>query len=111
MEDFHHAGGMATLLRELKPLLKLDALTVTGRTLGEEIELSGHGFAQDVVKPLDCPIYPQGGIAVLEGNLAPGGAIIKQSAANAVLMEHEGARSCSRMRKTWRTGSTPTTST
>jgi dihydroxy-acid dehydratase len=81
---------MATLLRELKPLLKLDALTVTGRTLGEEIELSGPDFAQDVVKSRERPIYPQGGIAVLEGNLAPGGAIIKQSAANPDLMEHEG---------------------
>ena len=90
MEDFHKAGGMTTLLRELKPLLRLDALTVTGRTLGEEIELAGPGFAQGVVRPLDQPIYPQGGIAVLRGNLAPGGAIIKQSAADAGLMEHEG---------------------
>jgi dihydroxy-acid dehydratase len=90
MEDFHKAGGMATLLRELKPLLKLDALTVTGRSLGEEIELAGPGFAQDVVKPVADPIYPQGGIAVLQGNLAPGGAIIKQSSADAGLMEHEG---------------------
>jgi len=90
MEDFHHAGGMLTLLRELKPLLRLDALTVTGRTLGEEIERAGAGFAQDVVRPLSKPIYPQGGIAVLEGNLAPGGAIIKQSAASPALMEHEG---------------------
>ena len=90
MEDFHHAGGMLTLLRELKPLLRLDALTVTGRTLGEEIERAGAGFAQDVVRPLSEPIYPQGGIAVLEGNLAPGGAIIKQSAASPALMEHEG---------------------
>ncbi|EZP55280.1 IlvD/Edd family dehydratase [Delftia sp. RIT313] len=90
MEDFHHAGGMATLLRELKPLLNLDALTVTGRTLGEEIERAGPGFAQDVVRPRSNPIYPQGGIAVLQGNLAPGGAIIKQSAAHPRLMEHEG---------------------
>ncbi|APR38675.1 IlvD/Edd family dehydratase [Paraburkholderia sp. SOS3] len=90
MEDFHHAGGMATLLRELKPLLNLNALTVTGRTLGEEIGRAGEGFAQDVVKPFDQPIYPQGGIAVLEGNLAPGGAIIKQSAADPALMEHTG---------------------
>ena len=90
MEDFHHAGGMATLLRELKPLLHLDALTVTGRTLGEEIEAAGPGFKQDVVKTAKNPIYPQGGIAVLQGNLAPGGAIIKQSAANPKLMEHEG---------------------
>jgi len=90
MEDFHKAGGMATLLRELKPLLRLEALTVTGRTLGEEIEAAGPGFAQDVVRTMSAPIYPQGGIAVLGGNLAPGGAIIKQSAADAGLMEHEG---------------------
>ncbi len=90
MEDFHHAGGMATLLRELKPLLKLDAMTVTGRTLGEEINAAGAGFKQDVVRPFNDPIYPQGGIAVLYGNLAPGGAIIKQSAADKKLMEHEG---------------------
>ena len=90
MEDFHKAGGMATLLRELKPLLHLDALTVTGRTLGEEMERSGNGFAQDVVRPFANPIYPQGGIAVLQGNLAPGGAIIKQSAAAPALMEHVG---------------------
>jgi dihydroxy-acid dehydratase len=90
MEDFHHAGGMATLLRELKPLLQLEALTVTGRTLGEEIDLAGPKFPQDVVRPLTDPIYPQGGIAVLYGNLAPGGAVIKQSAADPGLMEHEG---------------------
>jgi len=90
MEDFHKAGGMATLLRELKPLLHLDALTVTGRTLGEEIELSGPGYRQEVVRSFSDPIYPQGGLAVLRGNLAPGGAIIKQSAADPALMEHEG---------------------
>jgi dihydroxyacid dehydratase/phosphogluconate dehydratase len=90
MEDFHDAGGMATLLRELRPLLHLDAMTVTGRTLGEEIDRAGPGFKQDVVRPASNPIYPQGGIAVLRGNLAPGGAIIKQSAADAALMEHEG---------------------
>jgi dihydroxy-acid dehydratase len=90
MEDFHKAGGMATLLRELRPLLKLDALTVTGRTLGEEIDAAGPAFRQDVVRTMANPIYPQGGIAVLNGNLAPGGAIIKQSAADAKLMEHEG---------------------
>jgi dihydroxy-acid dehydratase len=94
MEHFHDAGGMATLLNELRPLLHLNALTVTGRTLGEELDAqvqSGKtGFKQDVVRPFDAPIYPQGGLAVLQGNLAPGGAIIKQSAADAKLMEHEG---------------------
>lgn len=90
MEDFHKAGGMATLLHELKPLLHLDAMTVTGRTLGEELEAAGPRFKQHVVRSMDQPIYPQGGIAVLHGNLAPGGAIIKQSAADARLMEHVG---------------------
>jgi dihydroxy-acid dehydratase len=90
MEDFHKAGGMATLLRELKPLLRLEALTVTGRTLAEEIDRVGPAFPQDVVRSLADPIHPQGGLAVLRGNLAPGGAIIKQSAADAALMEHEG---------------------
>jgi dihydroxy-acid dehydratase len=90
MEDFHRAGGMRTLLHELRPLLNLGALTVTGRTLGEELDDGPLPFKQDVVKSRDKPIYPQGGIAVLRGNLAPGGAIIKQSAADARLMEHEG---------------------
>ena len=90
MDDFHAAGGMATLLRELKPLLHLDAMTVSGRTLGEEIDAAGPGFAQHIVRPRTNPVYPQGGIAVLYGNLAPGGAIVKQSAASPALMEHEG---------------------
>jgi dihydroxy-acid dehydratase len=90
MEDFHRAGGVPALLRELGPLLHLDAMTVTGRTLGEEIEASGAGFPQEVIRPLSRPVFAQGGIAVLRGNLAPGGAIIKQSAADAGLMRHEG---------------------
>jgi dihydroxy-acid dehydratase len=90
MEDFHKAGGLRTLLRELRPLLHLDALTVTGRTLGEELDDAPAPFPQDVVRPFSQPIYAQGGIAVLRGNLAPGGAIIKQSAATPALMEHEG---------------------
>ncbi len=90
MEAFHAAGGMAALLRELKPLLHLDALTVNGTTLGEQIDAAPPAFAQDVVRSLQRPIHAQGGIAVLYGNLAPRGAIIKQSAASAALMEHEG---------------------
>jgi dihydroxy-acid dehydratase len=90
MEDFHAAGGMPALLRELKPLLRLDAMTASGRMLGEELEAAGPGFAQQVVRPLTDPIYREGGIAVLHGNLAPRGAIIKQSAADPRLMEHEG---------------------
>jgi dihydroxy-acid dehydratase len=90
MEDLHRAGGLTTVMREIKGLLHLDALTVTGRTLGEELDAAPASFPQDVVRPFDRPIFPQGGIAVLRGNLAPGGAIIKQSAASATLMEHEG---------------------
>jgi dihydroxy-acid dehydratase len=77
-------------MRCLRHLLHLDALTVTGRTLGEEIDAAPADFAQEVVRPIDDPIYPEGGIAVLYGNLAPGGAIVKQSAANPQLMEHTG---------------------
>jgi len=90
MEDFHRAGGVPALLRELKSMLHLDALTVMGHTLGEELDRAEAGFAQHVIRPRANPIYPQGGIAVLRGNLAPDGAIIKQSAATATLMEHEG---------------------
>jgi dihydroxy-acid dehydratase len=89
MEDLHRAGGVPTILRELKSLLHLDALTVTGFSLGEELD-AFPVFDQDVVRPMSNPLYPQGGIAVLRGNLAPGGAIIKQSAADAKLMKHEG---------------------
>jgi dihydroxy-acid dehydratase len=89
MEDLHRAGGLAAVLRELKPLLHLDCLTVTGRTLGEEID-AAPAFKQDVVRPMSNPIFRQGGIAVLRGNLAPGGCIIKQSAADPKLMKHEG---------------------
>ncbi|MEO6959050.1 MAG: IlvD/Edd family dehydratase [Burkholderiaceae bacterium] len=90
MEDFHKAGGLATVLRELKPLLHLDALTITGRTLGQELEAAGPAFPQDVVHPFNRPVYGQGSVAVLRGNIAPDGAIIKQSAASQDLMEHEG---------------------
>jgi dihydroxy-acid dehydratase len=90
MEDLHRAGGLTTVMRQMKDLLHLDALTVTGRTLGEELDAAPASFPQDVVRPFDRPIFPQGGIAVLRGNLAPGGAIIKQSAASSALMEHEG---------------------
>jgi dihydroxy-acid dehydratase len=71
-------------------LLKLGAMTVTGRTLGEEIDAAGPAFKQDVVRTRQDPIYPGGGLAVLWGNLAPGGAVIKASAAKPELLEHEG---------------------
>jgi len=90
MEDLQKAGGLVTVLRELRPLLHLDCLTVTGRTLGEELDAAAPPWEQDVVRPFDNPLYPQGGIAVLRGNLAPDGAIVKQSAASERLMDHTG---------------------
>ncbi|MGP4017617.1 IlvD/Edd family dehydratase [Saccharopolyspora sp. 5N708] len=90
MEDLHRAGGVPRVLRELRELLNLDALTVTGRTLGQELADAPPPFDQDVIRPRTNPIYPTGGIAVLRGNLAPGGAIIKQAAASPDLLEHRG---------------------
>jgi dihydroxy-acid dehydratase len=90
MEDFHHAGGLTAVLRELRSLLHLNALTVTGRTLGEELDAAGNGFKQDVIRPRARPVFAEGGMAFLRGNLAPGGAIIKHAAASPSLLEHEG---------------------
>jgi dihydroxy-acid dehydratase len=90
MEDLYKAGGAATILRELKPRLRLDAVTVTGKTLGENIASAPPTYTQDVVRPSKNPIFKEGGIAFLRGNLAPGGAIIKQSAMDPKLMRHEG---------------------
>lgn len=90
MEDLFKAGGVPTILREIKPLLNLDCLTVTGKSLGENIELAAPPFAQDVVRPFSNPIYRGGSIAVLHGNLAPNGAIIKQAAATPGLLQHAG---------------------
>ena len=90
MEDLHRAGGMITILRELSPMLNLDCLTVTGRKLGEELDSAPPNWEQNVVRNFKDPIYPEGGIAVLYGNLAPDGAIIKQSAATQSLLKHKG---------------------
>ena len=90
MEDLDKAGGLATILRELKPLLKLKARTVTGKTLGENITAAPAGWKQNVVRPFKDPIFKGGSIAVLHGNLAPGGAIIKQAAMDQRLTRHEG---------------------
>ena len=90
MEDLHRAGGLAPILRELRDHLELDTLTVTGRTLGEEIDSLPPAYPQDVVKTVDAPLYPGGGMVILRGNLAPDGAVIKQSAANPNLLSHEG---------------------
>jgi dihydroxy-acid dehydratase len=90
MEDLFKAGGLATVLREIAPLLDRSALTVTGRTLGEEIDTAPESGPQEVVRPLADPIHSGGGIRRLSGNLAPAGAIIKQGAATKALLKHRG---------------------
>jgi dihydroxy-acid dehydratase len=90
MDDLHAAGGMATILRELKPLLHLDCVTVTGRTLGEEIDTLPPDFEQNVVHSLADPVHTGGGIVFLKGNLSGNGAIIKQSACSEELLVHKG---------------------
>ncbi|MFH1792937.1 MAG: IlvD/Edd family dehydratase [Pseudomonadota bacterium] len=91
MEDFHAAGGLDAVLRELKPLLHLDCMTVTGATLGQRLE-GRPAIAADprVIHPATNPISPVGGLVALFGSLAPGGAILKRAAADQRLLEHEG---------------------
>ena len=90
MEDLFKAGGAQAIVRELKPLLNLDCLTVNGKSLGANLDASPPAFAQDVVRSFADPIFREGGIAVLRGNLAPNGAIIKQAAATPRLLQHTG---------------------
>ena len=91
MEDFFASGGMGALLRELKPLLHLDCMTVTGETLGERLAADAAPYVdRSIIAASDEPFEPQGGLVALFGNLAPHGAILKRSAADARLFEHEG---------------------
>jgi dihydroxy-acid dehydratase len=90
MEDFFAAGGIGAVLRELKPLLHLDCMTVTGETLGERLAGESDWVDRSVIAAADKPLEPQGGLVALFGNLAPKGAILKRSAADANLFEHEG---------------------
>jgi dihydroxy-acid dehydratase len=91
MEDFFAAGGMGALLRELKPLLNLDCMTITGETLGERLAADHESYVdRSIIAPCTAPIEPLGGLVALFGNLAPKGAILKRSAADERLFEHEG---------------------
>ena len=89
MSDLHAAGGVGAVLRELKPLLHLDCLTVTGDTLGQRLAAEPGWVDRAVVRPLDDPYQKQGGLVALFGSLAPGGAILKRSAADPALFERE----------------------
>lgn len=89
MEEFFYAGGLRALLERIKANLKLDAMTVNGKTLGENIA-GAECFDDDVIRPLDRPLLGSGGLVVLRGNLAPEGCVLKRSAADAGLMKHRG---------------------
>jgi dihydroxy-acid dehydratase len=90
VEDLFHAGGVPAVLRELLPLLHGDAATVTGASLAENLAAVAETTNRSVVSALRAPLAGEGGIAVLRGSLAPGGAIIKRSAATPELMRHRG---------------------
>jgi dihydroxy-acid dehydratase len=91
MEDFYAAGGIGAILRELKPLLHLDCMTVTGETLGGRLAAEEkHWVDRRVISPAEKPFEPQGGLVALFGSLAPDGAIIKRSAATPELFEKTG---------------------
>jgi len=91
MEDFHYAGGLPAVLRTLgeNGLLNRDALTVNGKTIWENCR-EAPNWNREVIRPIDNPITANGGIAVLRGNLAPDGAVLKPSAASPHLMRHRG---------------------
>jgi dihydroxy-acid dehydratase len=89
MEDFYDAGGILALLSQIKDHLKLDAPTVSGKTLGENLE-GAEVFNDDVIRPIDRPVGKAGGTFVLRGNLAPDGAVIKPTAAEERLLNHRG---------------------
>jgi dihydroxy-acid dehydratase len=90
MEDFFAAGGIGAVLRELRPLLHLDCLTVTGETLGARLTAEAdHYVDRRVIKPFAAPLEPEGGLVALFGSLAPDGAILKRSAATPALFEKE----------------------
>jgi len=91
MDDFFAAGGMGALLREIKDLLHLDCMTVTGESLGDRLEHEGAGWIdRTIIAERKNPLEPEGGLVALFGNLAPQGAILKRSAADANLFELEG---------------------
>ena len=90
MEHFHHAGGVPKLMKQLGDLIDLDAKTITGATLRDVVAGAEEVPGQDVIRPRNNPINAQGSMAVLHGNLAPRGAVIKQSAATSKLLQHTG---------------------
>jgi dihydroxy-acid dehydratase len=91
MEEFFYAGGLPTVIKRLGEanLLHKDAITVSGETAWDQVK-DAHNYNEDVILPVDAPLTEQGGIAVLRGNLAPKGAVLKPSAASPHLLQHRG---------------------
>ncbi|HYJ75368.1 MAG TPA: dihydroxy-acid dehydratase, partial [Kineosporiaceae bacterium] len=89
MEDFHRAGGLLAVLREVQELLDPSAIAVDGRPLVDHLD-DAHIWDAEVLRPLDTPLKENAGIAVLRGNLAPSGAVIKPAAASPHLLKHRG---------------------
>ncbi len=89
MEDFYYAGGLRAVLARLPDQLALDCLTVNGRSLGDNLA-GAASCNDDVIRPRDQPVYPEGSLAVLRGNLAPDGAVIKPAACEPRLCQHRG---------------------
>ena len=88
--DFHNAGGVPAVMKELEHKLDLSCLTVTGKTVGENLANTDYSYDRDVIRSFSDPISPVGGISVLKGNLAPNGAVVKRSAATERLLHHRG---------------------
>jgi dihydroxy-acid dehydratase len=89
MEEFFEAGGVPAVMKEIEGLLHLDALTVTGATVGENIARA-EVRDREVIRPLAAPLHPEGGTVVLRGNLCPDGAVLKHTAASPHLLRHRG---------------------
>ena len=89
MEDFCYAGGLPAVMKAIEPTLHLGAMTASGQTMGENIA-NAQNWNPDVIKTMEAPFKEKAGIAILRGNLAPRGAVIKPSAATPALMQHTG---------------------
>jgi L-arabonate dehydrase len=90
MEDFYYAGGLPAVMREILPLLKGDAITVTGKSITENVAAAERTVDTEVIRAVKDPLGSGAGTAVLKGNLAPDGAVVKQSAASERLLQHRG---------------------
>jgi dihydroxy-acid dehydratase len=89
VSSLEEAGGIPAVMKELEGKLELDVLTVTGRTMGENIQ-KAQVLDRDVIRPISAPVHPEGSLAVLKGNLAPNGAVVKQTGVHEKMMVHRG---------------------